>query len=159
MRKLFFLLVLLTLCGSAWATVPVNSCTYATVNTTADSCTIATVSPHHTVLTFFLLGKGGISTPTVTYTDSMGNTGTAANGCYPGGTPCTGPFALYNIPGNASFEAIGLFALSTGSNSGSVTFSLSTSVMVTNFYIYTAEYGEDFVGVDNVVVGVTTPFN
>ncbi len=145
--------LLATLAASASASIPVHSCTNYAVGLTV-SCTIATVSPNHALLTFIKFGSGALSTLTITYSDTLGNTGTALASCSPSGTPCVGPFAVYARGAPWGLSKIALFALSSGSTSGPITFSYSINdTQNRQLYIFTAEYAEDYAGVDVVNIG------
>jgi hypothetical protein len=136
-----WLLVPVFLCGSAFGVVPVNTCHQVVGSGTSASCSI-TVSPHHALLTFFWSNNG----PIHTYTDSAGNSSASQANCSKSPVTaqpaCAGSLSVYDLGYSSGLASEGLVAVSSGTFSGSDTFTITTSTTV-GIEIFVAEYGED----------------
>jgi hypothetical protein len=151
------LLVLALLCGSAYATVPVNSCSKNyTTSVTSVNCTIATTSANHAVL-IWVQTNGAAS---VTYSDTLGNSSAATANCGRFGilVPCAGAKSIYYLGWCSGLQASGLWAISTGASSGSVTFTVSTGSS-SNMILFVAEYGQDLLSYEKSDQGGEPTFN
>ncbi|MGH3426558.1 MAG: hypothetical protein ACRDQZ_03120 [Mycobacteriales bacterium] len=143
MRKI--LLAILLLCGAASATVGINQCTSAGTHTV--NCAFS-VSAHH-VVTTAIFSSG--DSDTHVYSDTLGNSFSQPPlpGCNAIAANCN-PNVAFSTSASITFAAqsFTLFYISTGSSSGSVTFTVTTGA-TRSVRILVNEYNEDFVGFDS----------
>jgi hypothetical protein len=144
MRKLLFILALL--CSSAWAVVPVRTCTASGAAPGPVTCNI-TVAAHHLVTTTIFTSQ---DTNVLSYSDTLGNSYSQNpfTGCYPGSfTPCNaGVAAAQSYSITFASQSSVIFYISTGTFAGVVTFSVSGGVGTDK--IYSAEYSQDIIALD-----------
>ncbi len=148
------------LCGSAWATVPVNTCHVSVGSATTANCTIASVGAHHAILAFWWTNNN----VTHTYTDTAGNSSVSLGNCSSAPTtsftPCAGALSVYDLTYSSGLATQGLIAVSSGTFTGSDTFTMSVSGGAVGIEIFVAEYSDDLIAFEqtanNFVTTITT---
>jgi len=139
------LLLIFALCGSASAVVPLHSCTSAAFGT-SQSCNIPSVGQHHLIVA--VMWTNG-DTNVLSYTDSAGNSFSQNPffACYPTGPACnTGVGVAQSYSISFAPRSAVLFYSSTGTFSGSDTFTVSNGDFVVDLYV--AEYDQDLINAD-----------